>query len=258
VKALILKKVRYGESDLIVHFLLESNVQLKGFAVGARHSHRRYPHRFDLSGLYELELSTSAEANRLIRLGKVELLEFASSFRTDLALMTRWSMILEWLAYEEVVSHSFEQVVALRRDLQEGRLESFHRFFWQIILNEGVTPSDEQCSVCHKDQGRAQMVFSPQGFCHSNCGSGVELTEDCRQWIWNQLNVQDRPACFNSAILANLDEITLPYLQQQLGRSLKSFQFFEQLRFGKPIPDQEQSSSASPQREASVASALHP
>ncbi len=249
MKALVLKKVRYGESDLIVHLLLESNAILKGFAPGARHSARRYPHRFDLSGVYSLDSSVKPEPDRLVRLGSVELIEYAAEFRGDFSLMARWSMILEWIAHENVDTHSFLDLMKLREDFQVNRLESFHRFFWRIITQEGIAPAEDSCAICHRDFGSSERSFSGQGYVHRQCARGQTLHPETQRWISAELRAGEQLEPFGPTVLKDLDEITLPYLQQQLGRALKSFEFFQQLRFGTDSFHREQSSSVSLQRE---------
>ncbi len=249
MKALVLKKIRYGESDLIVHILLESNAILKGFAPGARHSARRYPHRFDLSGVYKLDSSVKPESDRLVRLGSVELVEYAAEFRDDFSLMARWSMILEWIAHENVESHSFLDLMKLREDLQMNRLESFHRFFWQIITQEGIAPVEDSCAICHREFGGPERSFGGHGYVHRQCSSGHSLHPETQRWLFTELRAGEQSEPFGPTVLKDLDEITVPYLQQQLGRALKSFEFFQQLRFGMDSFQPEQSSAVSLQRE---------
>ncbi len=245
----MLKKIRYGESDLIVHFLLESNVILKGFAPGARHSSRRYPHRFDLSGVYRLDSSVKPEPDRLVRLGHVELVEYAAGFRGDFSLMSRWSMILEWIAHETVETHSFLDLLKLRDDLQNNHLESFHQFFWRIIAEEGIAPAEDSCAICHRHFEKPDRTFASHGYAHRNCSVGRVLLPETQRWISAELRFKEQSEPFGPAVLEDLDEITLPYLQQQLGRVLKSFEFFRQLRFGTDSFQPAQSSSVSLQKE---------
>lgn len=240
MKAIVLKRVRYGESDLILHFLLESNTVLKGFAPGARQSNRRYPHRFDLSGIYNIDQPSTAPGERLIRLGDVELVEFAPEFRADVVLMARWAMILEWISQDLEQSLTFDHLIQLRADLRCQNLESFHDFFWQIVVEEGIAPSIDQCAICHQSDVLDEGAFGAQGFMHSRCGSGISLQAETLNWILRRLDLKERPAVFGPAILKELDVITVPYLQQQLGRSLKSFEFFQQLGLERnPVPEEQ-------------------
>lgn len=233
MKALVLKKIPFGESDLIVHFLLENNEILSGFAAGGRRSVKRFSHQFHIAGLYDVEWSQVPSKQKLTRLSRCELLEVAPvlvSNAVSLEVLSRWATVIEWVFTVEGEQVSFEEVLALQRSLgsREG-VGEYHSFFFRQMQSHGVGPELDHCVGCRRPVHES-VVFSLSegGVGHSACVSGIPLSPETLNYL-RQSGSRTSGSGLSIHVLTQLDQITLPYLARQMGQTLKSHSFFERL-----------------------------
>jgi len=224
MRALIIRRWPYGESDLVLRLLTERNELVSAFAAGARKSRKRFPHQFDQSGVYEVNWQKEQSQRQLVRIDSAELIEFAAQLSSSLESWSRWLIVLEWTSHQEEGA-DFERLLQLRSALRtdEGSLR-FHEFFLEEMLNHGLSPETEICVECGQGlKAPSPLRFDLQkgGATHLNCSSGIELSVGTRDFLARRLE--------SSPQLSELDQITVPFLTQQLGRELKAQSFFSQL-----------------------------
>lgn len=232
MKAIVLRKTIFGESDFVLQFLLETGESRSFFAAGARRSNKRFPHRFDMSGIYDIDWRDSLGAERLMPLTRADLIDHAIELTGNIERWTRWLLIMEWLSYQETHGIGFQELVQLRSDLTFSSVAglSFHRFVLDQIRAHGLTPDWDECVVCHEViHGRREFVMSLTGVSHRGCHHGLPLSEDSMAFL--KSNMADLESVEKKEIIIDeLDQITFPYLSMQLGRALKAQSFFEQLK----------------------------
>lgn len=231
MKGLVLRKTLFGESDLILKVLLEDNRILSLFAAGARRSLRRFPHRFDLSGVYDLEWTETSTSEKLLRLKRADLDEWQPELSRNIEAWTRWLIILEWISHYDEDAADFSEVMRLREDLLSDSIAgglSFHRIFLKQMRTQGLFPELDQCLTCHRPVDAPVFVLGLGGVTHAPCHAGLAMSASTRAFMRSE-GEGAPPASEQRRTIDELDRISVPYLMQQLGRSLKAQSFFEQL-----------------------------
>lgn len=239
MQAFVLKKIPYGESDLVVRFLLETGEVVSTFAIGASKSKRRYPHHFDLTGLYQMEWHRTENSNRLLRLQTCDLLNYQPSLSASMESLCRWSMVLEWIALDEGHLFDFEEVSKIRASVHETLIPYFQFFIGQMKIH-GFYPELDLCLHCQlsADQNY-RFNFQEGGLVHSECGNGSEISESSVRFLREHLmnkSVED----LSNIQIRDLDGILIPFLEWQLGRVLKSKKVFLEAFPQKPLPNEGQ------------------
>lgn len=229
----MLNKRPFGEADLIVDSLLENGRIESAFAVSARRSKKRFPHRFHIAAIYELEWVKSTYEGQMRRLQRFDLLEYFPSLVGDLELLSRWMNVLEWVWKHEKEQHDFQRITQLLRSLSEDRdVQNYHQYFLSEVRAHGFSPELESCVVCGRAVSMpAHFSFSEGGVTHPPCEVGVELTEGLLEFL--RLSLQQNSMSevrLSSEELGRLDEISLAFLEYQLGCQLKSRSFLQELR----------------------------
>jgi len=232
MKALVIRKKAFSESDLIVDFLLEDGQISSGFAMAARKSRRRFPHQFYFGALYELSWAPASLEHQLKRIQSCEVIESHPQYIENIDLFSRWSTVLEWIYTNKLEPHSFEQIYQLLSSLpsQKGLL-NYYLYFIEEVKRHGLSPRLDRCIVCHKEVAEIYFSLSDGGISHGKCKQGIELSSK----IFNFLKIafSDQPNDLSGFSLLTedsktLDQVVLPFLEWQLGQTLKSRQFLFQ------------------------------
>jgi len=222
-KALVLRKIAYGESDLIIHFLLHTGERFSGFAAGGRRSRKRFPHQFHPGGIYDLHFSRRPLRGRLSRIQCCDLIRFVGSVTKDIQSYSRWMTLLEWIEVEEGSLISFEEVLAVMESLHEPQgIFKYHGFFINRMKEHGVLPNLDHCGACGKPlKEPLRFSFEEGGFCHAHCSSGLLVSGFTLKFFQTLSEKGGDPR--------EMDRICVPFLEHQLGRNLKTYSFFVQL-----------------------------
>ncbi len=230
MKALVLKKIAYGEKDLIVHFLLESGEQKAGFAAGARISKKRFPHQFDITGIYDLELGAQSGLQKLSSIHRCELIEYSSHLSEDFEIHCRWAIILEWLYWNAESTQSFESVSRLRTDLMKrGLQQTYYSYFLEQIEEHGFKPHLDSCFVCQKQLSEKIYFQIQEGtFSHDFCARGKNVSFETYSFIAKFFEKKDIK--LTEKIALELDVLLIPFLEAQLERPFKSYKVFDELK----------------------------
>jgi len=232
MKALILKKKAYSESDWVISFLTEKGRVESGLALGARASKRRYPHQFYSAAIYEIDWVAGKGHQSLQRLGACELLKHFPLYSADLEAWARWSTVSEWIWQHSDAEHSFESVCQVLEGLPTaGGPSHYHFYFLNEMRSHGLRPVTQECVICRsKVTGEARFSVSEGGLTHHQCSRGVSLSlELCRflHLFFDREEGQVHSSELSSSDFLTLDQISLPFLSWQLGQNLKSQHFLE-------------------------------
>lgn len=232
MKAFVLNKWPYSESDWIVEFYVESEKVLQAFAVSARRSRRRFPHQFHAAGLYELEVSDT-------RIKRCDLLHFYENLPKDLEIWSRWLCILEWLRRDQANSSHFEEISKLAESFdraEDSAERDFYVFFIIQLERHGLLSEMKKCLRCLKEfQASDELVFAfgEGGLCHRHCREGVAFSAEAAFFV--QKVLEEGASTLNSRdwlpeTFEVLEQTLVPFLEFQLGQKLKSFHFLQKIR----------------------------
>lgn len=231
MRAFVLKKIPFGDSDWIVHFYSEKNQIVAGFATKGRVSRRRFPHQFHIGGLYEIDFGKPLSEGVLGRLKACELIDCALGLGENLEALARWSMVLEWVSWDVAHPVDFDELDALRLNLaQNSKTLKFHDFFLNQMKRHGVAPELHRCVHCHRLVDD-EICFSLHGggVCHPGCERGLMIQSATLRYLQDSFLKLPATVEPTGQLSQELDRIAVPFLEQQLGSNLKSRAFFEQV-----------------------------
>ncbi len=173
-EALLLRRIPYGDTSLICHFMTESHGRLALMVRGARR--RISPFRAALAPLYRLQLRW-----RPGRTGMGILLEAVRGP----AWLPEDRMLegLELLAvaaglYREGDPHGYAEVVMVLQRLATGSLpESLHAAVWHLLQLCGWVGNMDECWKCNAPVAQQRSMYWQAGslVCH-HCGRGREIS----------------------------------------------------------------------------------
>jgi DNA repair protein RecO len=230
VKALVLHKRAYSETDLIIQFFTEHGQILSGFGAGAQRSQKRFPHRFHPAAIYELEWGASHSTQKLSRIKSCDLIEGPHLDANKFEALNRWMIILEWLRLDEAGGHSFDELVLTLKSLGLDELRKYHEFFLNQIMSHGLLPELEKCVVCGGPDAD-HFSLSEGGLSHIGCSHAIRISTPTLEYLRTYFAEKEAIEEPSLGCLQELDLLSLPYLEQQLDRPLKSRRVLEEIRF---------------------------
>ncbi len=218
MRALVLKRIPYGESDLIVHFIVAPGQRLSGFAAGAKRSKQRFAHRFTYEGLYEVE---GLQTDKLARIHRCDLVDF---HRGGLSLegLTLWAQVSEWILMHDNEDFEFSKLEGFWRLLGDSAQaqDRFFRFFIEEWQKHGIQPILDRCAVCSRpltDVSELRFSFQHHGIVHIGCAPGLAISTDIIQFLRG-----DYERLLPIEMADKLSQIVVPFIESQMGRAFKS------------------------------------
>jgi DNA repair protein RecO (recombination protein O) len=152
-RALLLRRVEYGDADLVVALLTEQEGRRSLFARGARKSQRRFAGALEPFRVVEV-VYRAGEGERLGRLEGAQVLEGFDGITGDLHRLCWASVALEWtaaIAVEGEPSPVFETAVELLRWLGRHVRSAWHtevgclRYGLVLLSSAGLMPELARC-----------------------------------------------------------------------------------------------------------------
>jgi DNA repair protein RecO (recombination protein O) len=156
-RALLLRRVEYGEADLVVRLLTEEEGRRSLFARGARKSQRRFAGALEPFRVIEAVYRAGdggGEGERLGRLEEATVLEGFDRITGDLHRLCWASVVLEWtsaMTVEGEPSPVFETAVDLLRWLAGHERTAWHtevgclRYALVLLSSAGLMPQLAAC-----------------------------------------------------------------------------------------------------------------
>jgi len=222
MRAFVLRKKAYGDSDWIVDFLLASGQVTTGFARSARNSKKRFPHQFYALALYDLEFGKSRS-----ELPEIKTCEsIGGGPEMSLESLARWSVLCEFFLKDRESGFRFESIEKIFYLLAKGEgLSEYFQFFLEQLHLHGLHPELQVCMRCHQLASDENLNFSilDGGIVHSRCRVDVPLTTKALKFLRGEDST-----CSPSEVRV-LDHILVPFLSAQMGWELKSAEFLLQL-----------------------------
>lgn len=241
-EAIVLSTRDHGESDRLINFLSKSSGRLRGFAKGARRSHRRFVHSFEPFSVVELKY---LERKGGLWIESSKLLEPFLDLRRDLE---RWSyaalateIVLELAPEGEPGVEVFPLLKETYLHLSDDRepLNVLLLFLFRFLDVMGYLPALDGCTLCGKPVDDAirwvwtvdRGIFTcpdhgPRGQAHISLDLGtVTLIRRARELplerVWRLYFTRDK----RSPLL----EVLLEWVREQIRKDLSTLRMLRQL-----------------------------
>jgi DNA repair protein RecO (recombination protein O) len=166
LRALVLRKTKLGEADLIVTMLAADGHQVRAVAKGARKTKSRFGARVEPFSVVDLLLHTG---RTLEVIAEVEIVRSHDAVRGDLDRSEAGSVVVDLLDKISVEGQGEPKLFAMALatlDAMEAALPETQpllvsAFLLKALAMHGYRPSLEECAACAGDVGDA-MLFSPR------------------------------------------------------------------------------------------------
>lgn len=242
VRVIILHRVLYGESDLVLSMLTLEMGKVSALAKGARKSTRRFAGGLGvgLAGIGRLHERNQGD---LLLLESFDVLSARSGFVTDLAKSAHAAYALELCDRlsplrqpEPRVFHWLEEFLE-RLDRETANATRVRIFELGLLIRLGLGPTFTNCLRCGvTDFGQSDVRFNAREggiFCVRCSQTGIWMTERTRLTLAmlsgkGMANLVELERDLNQACR----EITLALLKEHLQGPLRSLEFIEKMTSG--------------------------
>lgn len=153
-EALVLRKVAYGEADLIITLLAREVGRLSARARSARRSRRRFAGALELFTVSKVELRPGGRQQEMWTLASADVSESFAELAREVGCLSHASygteLVRELLAPEQPEPGLFDLLVELYRTLsRRGARVDVLRVFELALLGElGLAPLFDACAAC--------------------------------------------------------------------------------------------------------------
>ena len=248
--AIILKKIPYSESDLIVWWLTKEGRKQGGFAPSARSSQKRFAGMLDLFNLVEL-VYQERKGSELVLLQNASLQNGMEEIRKDISKFASAcyfsEMILEFLqekqtlpAIHEIFCH-FLQSVNQPGPLAPHLIPLMEH---QLLTLFGFRPSLSACGKCGKEIRPGERYFfdGRQGSIVCPLCTGPASVDGSTSLTTMSLSNGSYPLSYESlthllkSVEANPSEwVSQGWKSDQIAQTRRAFEYFIQYTAGKPL-----------------------
>ena len=235
LQAFVLSNSDYGESDRIVSLFTLEHGRMKGFARGARNSHKRFGPALEPFARIDLQLN---HKEGLSSLRSADVISLYSGIRSELSAIAHGLYaceLVECLTPEgQPLPRLYRLMASYLEWLDSGRIEESDRRMFEInLLNIlGYRPSLEGCSRCGANFGSIGALMQQGGelVCRFCAASGRQISPSSLQGLKFCLStgrfgqaILDKEMLEEAAFL--LDES----IATHAARKLKSLVFLQQV-----------------------------
>lgn len=187
--AIILKKVIYGEADLIITFLGRDEGRLSGIAKNARISHRRFGGALEIGSLVNLQYVTR-QVSELVRIEDASVTIPTTGVMQSLsrigALSRALELALAFLPERQAAPEKFDLLASYLSSIavKEPTPASMISFELRWLSLSGYQPVLERCVKCGKNVNSGEWVFSLEhgglycGSCTSRSDRFIGVPDD--------------------------------------------------------------------------------
>ena len=249
--AILLRKIEYGDHDLIISFLTESRGKISVIAKNAKKSIKRFSGAFDLFSVNHIQCTfPKKNKNGLIILSDADLENGFVNIRYDVlktAYGSFWvELVHSWLEEGKVQSELYDllhfSLDALNDDSISKDVLSL-LFQIRFMSISGFTPNIENCDICKTpvdqiEQNRIRFDFKEGRIICQKCvktGSKYGMTVSkgtLKQLFWintADINRADRIK-FSGAAMKEGVRLLEAFIPFHMGRDFKSLQFLRRIR----------------------------
>ena len=251
--AILLRRVEYGDYDLILTFLTRDFGKLSAIAKSARKSTKRFAGGLELFSVLRI-VCTSGRRSGLPILQEAVLINLHPAIRTDImktAQANYWAELIDrWAEEAEQQPELFHLLLHVYGRLNSGTASPAEIgiiFQIRLLALTGHAPNLQRCSVCRTgldhSPDREYTVDLPKGglICR-RCATGpnerqIPLTKGTiKQLLWlakAELAKTGRIR-FSGRALSESQRFLEAFLPFHLGQEPRSLQILRQIREGRP------------------------
>jgi len=241
--AIILRSTPYGESDQIVTLYTLDFGKIKGIAKGAKRSQKRFANTLEICSYIQVTFFEK-ETQDLVRLDHGDLIRPFASLREDITKLAWASYFIELvneLTAERIKNKAlFRLLVFFLNLIDQGMLEEkIQRIFEVRLLSHlGYQPQLDHCTRCQKRHPGEKFFFGIRegGVLCPSCAANLPgLVPISLGTIKTLQLAQSLPLekveriSFSVQSLKETQAVLSIFLQQYLGKELKSKKFLEQV-----------------------------
>lgn len=244
--AVVLRSMPYGESDQIVTLYTLTLGKIKGIAKGAKRSRKRFGNTLEICS-YISATFFEKENLDLVRLSHCELIRPFAGLREDIAKLAWASYLIELvnaLTAERIKNKAlFRLLIVFLNLIDRGTLKGeIQRVFEVRLLSLlGYQPQFNHCTRCQRGLFGERFFFGAKegGVVCPSCAANLPgLLPVSLGTIKTLLLAQSIPLekvgriSFSPQSLKESQAVLTLFLQQYLGKELKSKKFLEQISPG--------------------------
>lgn len=254
IRAIVLKKTKLGESDLIYTFLSEDGSQVRAVGKGARKPTSPFSSRLELYSVVDLLIH---QGKSLDIVTEARLVTAGTLLRTDLcwsAAAAPMAELLEKVTQQDLVeSRLFALTEKALKQLENSQMEKLPALTAAHLMKSmaflGFRPSLKECVVCGSfcDEVVSDFFcsFALGGLVCRSCSSQVEtqkFSSNTIEWLralialtFEEISTSD----IDLTTAFELLQFDKQWIKQHAGVSLKSLDFlftsglYEDIKFGK-------------------------
>ena len=242
--AVVIHRVDFGESDLIVTLYTADLGKVKGIAKGAKRSKRRFVN--NLQPFSYIRIVFSEGRGGLIRLDEADMIQPLFRISEDISKVLHGSyfleMVKEMTGEKESNPQLFDLLVTFLTLINDfPPREEYPRVFELRVLDLlGYRPRVTECSICNQMFPPADGAWFShrhggavcQG-CHMNAQGAVAISGATLQAMEQAMRMdlaELKGIRFSPQVLAEGREIIPRFVQHQLGKGLKSLRVMEEVQ----------------------------
>lgn len=233
-KAIILKRISYGESDHIVSFFSKQHGRMSGIAKSAKKSQKRFGSSLEPGTVAELSFQKGKGDLFFLKEAKTDLVSvgLSKSYIKSAVLQFFLELSLRFLPEEQAADDKFEYMFRFLTYLHqhEPSLRDVLRYSYHWLKLCGYEPSFLECSLCqeHFDIAVKKKWMISSDFSHLLCSS-------CRE-IEDQHDVSEMLSFFQqfrSGLKTELHQqqaafqLLMRYTEHILDKKLKTVQYLD-------------------------------
>ena len=252
--AILLRRVEYGDYDLILTFLTRDCGKISAIAKSARKSAKRFAGRLELFSVLRI-VCTSGRRSNLPTLQETVLINLHPAIRTDIirtAHANYWAELIDrWTEEAEQQADLYRLLLHVYHQLNSGIVSPAEigiLFQIRLLALTGHQPNLQRCGICRTDldqvPDRAFSVDLPKGglICGrcapSAAGGRISLNKGTiKQLLWMakaDLTKAGRIR-FTGQALAESQRFLEAFLPFHLGQEPRSLKILRQLRETHPV-----------------------
>ncbi|MBN2723876.1 MAG: DNA repair protein RecO [Deltaproteobacteria bacterium] len=223
-RAVVVRKTRYRESDLIVTLITESSGKIDVTARGGRKSQRRFEGGFSPYIIYSATINRSKKTG-YFQVSELQAVEYNNLILRDpvrlglSALATE--IIREFTPWENNEGSSFHILRNFFREIssRDDTASCMIRLIFEILLKEGYSPVMDRCTRCNVElpDGSSNFSISAGGITCDRCSSQNEMNS----WnfeLWRKImrnEIIDNDTRLSSGMLRNMVSLAASHAGKQ-------------------------------------------
>ncbi|MGO9820658.1 MAG: DNA repair protein RecO [Solirubrobacteraceae bacterium] len=195
-EAIVLRSIRYGEADRILHLYTPAHGRLSAIAKGARRARSRFGAR--LEPFFHVHAVLHEGRSELLTVTGVDTIETHGALRDKAATLDAAARACDAVArlfetpepHLEVFGLLANELALLDADAAQARTANGLAFRLKLLLAAGIVPQLAACAVCGETEHLRGFSGAAGGVVCSSCEAGAfGLDEDAYRFLVGALGV---------------------------------------------------------------------